>query len=97
MALDQFGRKSAAADTDVVGVVVGVGATIGKEEERKKKFELGLFCSGLDFEKAEQDEHEVASSLFPTSASVSSSTSTTIEKQEHIAFFPSQNFRKITR
>ena len=50
MALDQFERKSeaAAADVDVVVVVVvvKVGATIGKEEERKKGRTWPFFVLG---------------------------------------------------
>ena len=76
MALDQFERKSEAADVDVgVVIVVKVGATIGKEEERKKGRTWPFFCSGLDFVKAEQNEDEVASLLSPPSTSSSSSSS----------------------
>ena len=54
MALDQFERKSeaAAADVDVdvvivvVVVVVNIGATIGKEEERKKGRTWPFFVLG---------------------------------------------------
>ena len=49
MALDQFERKSEAADADVdvvVVKVVKVGATIGKEEERKKGRTWPFFVLG---------------------------------------------------